>query len=148
MDSSPTVLFICTGNYYRSRFAEYYLLHLLAAENWPGKVFSRGLDIYSAGNPGPVSPITTSYLLQLQVGLPDPMPGPNALTEADFSTADLVVAMDETEHRPMLEKQFPHLLPKVTFWNYADVGFVPSAEMLPLLQQRVEELGRSLLGKG
>jgi hypothetical protein len=55
---SRTVLFLCTGNYYRSRFSEY-LFNALAQKcglNW--QATSRGLKAWMAANEGPLSEFT------------------------------------------------------------------------------------------
>jgi protein-tyrosine phosphatase len=49
-----TVLFLCTGNYYRSRFAELLFNHLAAAKAAPWRAESRGLDPDPL-NIGPIS---------------------------------------------------------------------------------------------
>jgi protein-tyrosine phosphatase len=38
------LLFICTGNYYRSRFAELYFRHLATKHELNWHVYSRGLE--------------------------------------------------------------------------------------------------------
>ncbi|MSR59513.1 MAG: low molecular weight phosphatase family protein, partial [Planctomycetaceae bacterium] len=50
----PTVLFLCTGNYYRSRFAEVYFNWLAAQRGsvWRADSFGLALD---PNNPGPLS---------------------------------------------------------------------------------------------
>jgi len=46
-DHRATALFLCTGNYYRSRFAECYFRHLSAKYQLPWLADSRGLQIAS-----------------------------------------------------------------------------------------------------
>lgn len=41
MDQTETVLFLCTGNYYRSRFAEIYFNALAAQRGSPWRADSR-----------------------------------------------------------------------------------------------------------
>jgi protein-tyrosine phosphatase len=40
-----TVLFLCTANYYRSRFAEFYFNSIAAAAGLPWQAESRGLSL-------------------------------------------------------------------------------------------------------
>lgn len=49
-----TLLFLCTGNYYRSRFADFYFRHLAANHKLDWQVDSRGLQLHP-DNHGPLS---------------------------------------------------------------------------------------------
>ena len=44
--ATARVLFVCTGNYYRSRFAEAVFNHLAAARGLPWRAVSRGLAVH------------------------------------------------------------------------------------------------------
>ena len=60
------ILFICTGNFYRSVFAEIYMNHLCGLLKLNAKSFSRGFDISAADSVadiyGEVSPYTIERL--------------------------------------------------------------------------------------
>lgn len=58
------LLFLCTGNYYRSRFAEAYFNHRAAVLKLPWRARSRGLarEITPERNEGPVSPLVAAAL--------------------------------------------------------------------------------------
>ncbi len=79
------VLFVCTGNYYRSRFAE-------------------GLFNHHARR------------------------------------ADLIVALHEPEHRPMIRRRFPAWEPSITWWEVPDLGDMPPSEAFFLMEARVRDL--------
>ncbi len=51
------VLFVCTGNYYRSRFAELFFTARAAQAGLPWAAQSRGF-ILAPQNIGPISPFT------------------------------------------------------------------------------------------
>jgi protein-tyrosine phosphatase len=53
-ENMPTVLFLCSGNYYRSRFAEVYFNRLAEQQPSAWRADSRGLALDPA-NPGPIS---------------------------------------------------------------------------------------------
>jgi protein-tyrosine phosphatase len=56
-----TILFLCTGNYYRSRFAEQYFNHLARQVSLPWLAVSRGLATErGVNNVGPISPFSPS----------------------------------------------------------------------------------------
>jgi protein-tyrosine phosphatase len=58
-----TVLFLCTGNYYRSRFAEHFFNALATREALSWQADSRGLALErGVGNLGPVSRTTLRTL--------------------------------------------------------------------------------------
>ena len=54
--SDKTVLFLCTGNYYRSRFAEILFNSVAGRMSLPWKAFSRGLALErGVNNVGPMA---------------------------------------------------------------------------------------------
>lgn len=89
-----TVLFLCTGNYYRSRYAEILF-------NWKAKekdvawhADSRGLDPDPL-KPGPMSRDTMGALKMLGIPFDNHLRLPLLATEADFERAHHVVAVKE-----------------------------------------------------
>ncbi len=136
------VLFLCTGNYYRSRFAEYYFNVQAERLCVPARAFSRGFEAAAARNVGPVSSHTIAYLEQLGIPLPPEWPYPLQLQDADFDRAATVIALDEAEHRPMLLRDFPQRLEQVTFWRCPDVQFADPAQVLPHIRHGVDQLLR------
>jgi protein-tyrosine phosphatase len=136
------VLFVCTGNYYRSRFAE--LLFNAAAEarglSW--RATSRGTDVFGAGrwNVGPISALARDALEARGVPLDPDVRMPLPLTEADLSSADLVVAVCEAEHRPHLEREFPAAATRVEYWGVEDLGVTPAEDALAALERHVAAL--------
>ena len=76
----PTVLFLCSGNYYRSRFAET-LFNWLAIQHgldWWAK--SGGLRLYPA-NIGPISHYAVSGLRHRGIPIPEPYRFPLVIDE-------------------------------------------------------------------
>jgi len=134
--SPATVLFLCTGNYYRSRYAE--LLFNWESRrrglNWQAD--SRGLRLEPL-NPGPISRHTIVALRTLGVDVAEPIRFPQAVSAADFHAARHVVAVKELEHRPLIEQHFPDWLSRVEFWRVDDVDCAVPAVALPLLRQHV-----------
>ncbi len=138
------VLFICTGNYYRSRFAELYFNHLAGKLNVPLQAFSRGLEVYRAPNEGNLSPHTLWYLSSIGVPVSEPITQPKQLQAQDLVQASLVVVLDEAEHRSMVKQYFPGWEEKVTYWQFADDYLRAPAQVLPALKGQVSELLVSL----
>lgn len=136
------ILFVCTGNYYRSRFAE--LLFNAAAHErglcW--RATSRGTDVFGAGrwNVGPISVHARAALEARGVPLDLDVRMPLPLTEDDLASSDLVVAVCEAEHRPHLERDFPHAAPSVEYWGVEDLGVTPAEDALAALERHVVAL--------
>ena len=143
--NDPLALFVCTGNYYRSRFAEYWFAHLVREHGLSWRTDSAGLGVewsYKI-NPGPISKVTVASLEERGVNVTDPRM-PRSLTQEDLDTAQRVILLDEPEHRPMMQQKFPAWEDRVTYWHVVDVqpdtGFHPMNAIDPLVRELVEEL--------
>jgi protein-tyrosine phosphatase len=134
-----TVLFVCSGNYYRSRFAEAYFNHQAAAAGHACRAESRGFRLHPA-NHGPISPHALSGLARLGISLPEPLRFPATLTAAELQAAPLVVAVKEAEHRPMMQAYFPEFVERVEYWHIDDVDCADPRDALEVLRLRVDEL--------
>ncbi len=134
------VLFVCTGNYYRSRFAEAVLNHHLAAEGRTPCAFSRGLETWRVIGEGDLSPFTLRALAARGIDRRHTQPSPVQLTEADLCAATTTVVLDEQEHRPMMRAQFPAWEPRVTYWQVADVDRRAADDALSEIERRVRAL--------
>ena len=135
----PDVLFVCSGNYYRSRFAEIYFNHQAAASGNHRRAESRGFRLHP-GNVGPISPHAVAGLTQLGIALPEPHRFPATLTAADLVAARHVVAVKEAEHRPMMQAYFPQFVERIEYWQIDDVDCAEPCDALEKLQARVDEL--------
>ena len=140
------VLFICTGNYYRSRIAEIIFNHLAEQRALPLKAFSRGLRLNPQKNTGMISPHAIPFLNQLEIA-PPTIGKASALADEDFHLACHVVAMDEQEHRPMMREKFPDWENRIEYWQLEDDYIEGPEVVLPRLKARVEELVVLLAGK-
>ena len=101
------VLFLCTGNYYRSRFAEYLFNHLAAEREINWQAFSRGLALERGiYNVGAVSKYVIQKLSEQNIKLGDNLSYPVAAAKKDFNKADRIIALDEREHRPLMSLKF------------------------------------------
>ncbi|MHB0875474.1 MAG: arsenate-mycothiol transferase ArsC [Anaerolineae bacterium] len=134
----PEVLFICTGNFYRSRFAEAVFNHeaRLAGSRW--RAFSRGLAIHLIE--GDLSPYAAAALDER--GITRDCTGPTrvALTAGDLERAGRVIALHESEHRPLIEEQFPHWANRITYWPVGDLDECEPAFALGEIARRVQAL--------
>lgn len=143
--SHKTILFLCTGNYYRSRFAE--ILFNSVAENMglPWKASSRGLALeQGVNNVGSMSALAINALKSMGVcASNDCARLPVQATTEDLEKADFVVALKHAEHLPLLQERFPAWTEKVEFWHIED-----APESLGLIEREVMGLTARLIGGG
>jgi protein-tyrosine phosphatase len=135
-----TVLFLCSGNYYRSRFAELLFNHLVAVE---GRYRADSAGLWPncrSANFGAISPDTIAALRARGVSLPASHRIPRDVTERDLSSAALTIALKEAEHRPLLARHFPSFVERVEYWHVHDVDDAPPSEAIPLIEVHVREL--------
>jgi len=135
------LLFLCTGNYYRSRYAELLFNALASMVRLSWRADSRGLDL-SAGknNVGPLSSFVADRLSRRGFGLVAPPRMPEQVSASDFAAADLVIALNEVEHRPMLVARFADWVHRVEYWHVHDADRVRPDEALSLIEREIERL--------
>ena len=135
------ILFLCTGNYYRSRYAEEIFNQLAKSKGLPWRAFSRGAaERRSPDNVGPMSPFALAALEARAVVADGAMRAPMPCVIADFREADLVIALKEAEHRPLIERRFPEVAGKATYWNVDDIEFASPSIALAMIDAQVREL--------
>ena len=137
----PKVLFLCTGNYYRSRFAEI-LFNTLAPESgldWTA--FSRALYIEGGGgNIGPISRHTRDACRARNIPLPEPIPYPAGASAQDFAAAGKVIALKEAEHRALMRRKFPALENEVEYWHVHDLDAAHPDDACAQIERHVRDL--------
>jgi protein-tyrosine-phosphatase len=141
----PVVLFLCTGNYYRSRFAEILFNHLARGRRMNWRAESRGLDLkIGTRNVGPISVHTRDACAARGLALPEPLRMPLAVCGDDLAAARLVIAVKEAEHRPYLSRLFPDWSDRVRYWHVHDLDAgaadVAMGELESLVRGLVNEL--------
>lgn len=132
-----SILFLCTGNYYRSRFAEILFNNLAEKMRLPWKASSRGLALERGiNNVGSMAreAIETLKLLGVCIG-EDCARMPRPLTRDDLETAGRIIALKRDEHLPLLEERFPPWADRVEYWHIEDEPGV-----LHLIEREVHEL--------
>lgn len=142
-DSTPPILFICTGNFYRSRHAE-------AVFNWHAhrsglavRAFSRGLlTSMVADEPTRLSPNTARRLAELGIGEHHTGVEPIQLTEDDLLRAGRAIALRKDEHWGMVRRTHPEWVDRIEYWDVRDIDELGPHEALPAIEQRVLELVR------
>src|SRR5579862_5311573 len=121
--SEKTVMFLCTGNYYRSRFAEVLFNSVAGKMGLPWKASSRGLALERGiHNVGPMAVSALKALEVMKVRATVAVTRlPAQVTNDDFERAALIVALKHAEHLPLLQERFPAWVEKVEFWHVDDV---------------------------
>jgi protein-tyrosine phosphatase len=139
--TGPTVLFLCTGNYFRSRFAEELFNQLARNEGLAARATSAGLEpACHLRNPGPISPHTAAGLRSRSVPL-DPAPrSPRDVTDDDLAGAAIIIALKEAEHRPLIEERFPGWADRIRYWDVDDLPEVTPGEALAKIEALVRGL--------
>ena len=130
------VLFVCSGNAFRSPVAEALL-----------KKLRPGIEADSVGT-NPVIPIAESArrYLTIEEAQQHLKRSPESLEEKDIGKYDLIVAM-EPRHKEIVLSKCPECSDKIVVWNIADPYFLPRscAEIIfKKIKQRVKELADSL----
>lgn len=138
--SGPDALFLCTGNYYRSRFAEELFNHLARENRLSERSTSLGFAPQPDVNPGPISTYTLRALAERNIRPQNASRLPAAVTAADFLKFKIIIALSENEHRPMMQRMFPQFLSRVQFWQIEDLPFEKSELALAKIETGVRKL--------
>ena len=133
------LLFLCSGNYYRSRFAEHWFNALARQYKLDWVADSRGLADDLTVNIGPIANATVEALAQRGVVLPTPHRYPLPTIAADFVQADWVIALKEAEHRPMMQRKFAAWADRITYWHIHDLDVWSADEGLSILATELEK---------
>ncbi len=138
------VLFLCTANYYRSRFAEHLFNWLAQREGLPWCADSRGLNVDGWGDIGAISRFTMNALHERGIPVNGNHRYPQTLTQEDLDQSHLVVAVKEAEHRRLMAEQFPHWADRVEYWHIHDIDCATPDDTIPVLEQHVHALVQRL----
>ncbi len=135
------VLFLCTGNFYRSRFAEELFNHLAAKKGLEWAADSRGLvkNFWLLGNYGPISPLAVKELEKRSVQV-NQMRFPKHLERGEAEHFERVIALNQEEHQPYILEDYPELSTTVTYWDIKDLGDEPTESALGRLAAKIEAL--------
>ena len=143
--SERTVLFLCTGDYFRIRFAEILFNSVAGKMGLPWKASSKGLALErGVNNVGSMAVSAVNALEAMGVRTADAVARvPMQATVDDFALADWIVALKQAEHLPLMQERFPAWVEKVEFWHVDD-----APEALGLIEQEVMRLVARIMGGG
>jgi protein-tyrosine phosphatase len=107
----------------------------------PRHAKSRALAIERGiNNIGPLSPLvlwglTTRGLSAKRANRP-----PEQCVILDLKSADYVIALNELEHRPLMNKRFPNWESRIQYWEIGDVELMQPSKALALIDAQVDAL--------
>lgn len=143
--NQKTILFLCTGNYYRSRFAEALFASTARKFGLPWSASSRGLALErGVNNVGSMAAAAIKALEAMGIREAERCGRfPVQVTVDELEKADLIVALKHDEHLPLLQERYPAFAEKVEFWHIDD-----APEALALIESKIMELMARLMGGG
>ena len=133
------ILFVCTGNIFRSRFAEEVFNHLRKINGVDATAFSAGLQVGRYKQRKLYWP-AMKELERLKIEPLRSNEDSVHINDIDVSIYYQIICMDEEEHKPMVRSN--ELLSGFTFqyWNIVDMPKVSSDISLPKCYKKVESL--------
>ena len=136
------ILFLCTGNYYRSRFSEEYFNHYANKFNLPWLADSKGImrQFEGNGNVGPIAKHTLDELERLGILAKGSQRFPEYVYEEHFSKFDRIIAVSRDEHSPMLKDLWPDSLTSVEYFDVEDLHLEEYETALPRLKLHLDKL--------
>ena len=141
LSTPSTILFLCSGNYYRSRFAEILFNALAEQSGLPWRAVSAGLIVDRPNNNvGPISMQTVAALRARNIRVTGEKRSPRQVTGSDLAAADWIVAVKEAEHRPLLRERFTDWEDCVEYWHVHDLDKATAEEALTEIEARMKEL--------
>lgn len=131
------ILFLCSGNYYRSRFAEELF-------NFESRTVSRGWIADSRGlnlNVNNRGPIAESAVIRLKfLGIEAFPRYPRAASTVDFEKSTRVIAMSQQEHYPLMRLMFPKYADRASYWDVEDTDRMSADVAFSQIQLLVSHL--------
>jgi protein-tyrosine phosphatase len=136
-----TILFLCTGNYFRSRFAEELFNHRAANARIDWQAQSRALAIERlVGVYDRMSPFAVRGLKERGFVAKAADRLPQQCLHTDFETADHIVAVNAPEHRPLMLERFPLWTERIEYWSVGDADVQPWSTALATIDEQIEAL--------
>lgn len=141
-----TVLFLCTGNYYRSRFSEEYFNYRAIGSSMKWRADSRGLqqNMSTLNNVGSISSTALESLREIDISPIMASRMPLSVSIRDFQNSTKIIALCEREHRPLMADLFPMYENMIEYWDIEDRPLWRPEHALPLLQIRIDDFIRQI----
>jgi protein-tyrosine phosphatase len=146
MMKKEKILFLCTGNYYRSRFAEHFFNYQANQQELNWLADSRGLALErGVHNIGKISHYAVTALTERGIILNENEGFPQQLQLKDLETATRVIALDKSEHLPLMQERFPQWADKIEYWLVHDIDKTSVNEALGQIEASILDLIQQLI---
>jgi len=111
--------------------------------NWEAD--SRGLALErGVNNVGAISKYAVEALKQRGINIASEERFPQSAIAEDFQNFDLIVAVDESEHHPLMKERFPEFIDGIEYWLIHDIDKTSPQEALGELEKKIKELIKTL----
>lgn len=135
-------IFICTGNFYRSRFAEAYFNFLSDKFQLPAFAKSAGFKPHLADDKaaveGEISLLAKNKLDTMGISKVYYDKKRELLEENMLKEADFIIVLDKDEHFSMMKELFPKYLEKSIFYDAKDIEFCDHNIALNYIKKMIE----------
>lgn len=140
------VLFICTGNYYRSRMAEEIFNYLARNHELHWQADSAGLrsDMSASPNEGPISKYAIEMLGNRDYPVASEDRMPRSVTDQDLLNSELVICLHRPEHETVILERFPAYTENILYWQVADIDELDPEIAFQRVEKKVKELINTL----
>ncbi|MFH5832421.1 low molecular weight phosphatase family protein [Halalkalibaculum sp. DA3122] len=137
-----SVLFVCTGNYYRSRMAEELFNFWAPVTDLSWEAHSAGLreDMSKSPNEGPISKHAVRMLAQNGFPVSSSKRYPRSIEKEELEVHNVVICLHRTEHEPMIQKRFPKNNSEILFWEVPDIQYMEPEEAFSRIKRQVHQL--------
>lgn len=147
VDIRKLVLFLSSDNQCCGRFCEELFNHFAAKNGLNWEAISRALQPSTAGKwTYPMSPIAVDFLRRRRIRPRNGLRPPLSVTHLDFQVSSVVVALDEREHRPMVEGNWRQYAEWLRYWQGGILDVRLPADSFQLLEENVCRLIEQLRG--
>ncbi len=143
--NGKTVLFICTANFFRSRYAEAYFNCMADWNKSPHKAISGGVSI----DPliGPMSSYTMYRMVERGIDAKCSSPQSKRVYSGDIDAADIAICVYEKEHKPMMELLYESVENQIVYWSIPDINEISPNQSLDLVEKNVDVLFNTIHDK-
>lgn len=137
------ILFVCTANIHRSRFAEEVFNHLAIQDNNEYRAFSAGLRVGDFSYREIYYP-ALEHLESFNIKPIRPKESSMHIDDVILEDYYKIICMDKNEHKPMVDANPKLSKYKFEYWEIVDIPKVESTVSLPMCYEKVVKLFKNI----